>query len=327
MKVGIVGAGIAGLACAAHLEESGITSVLFDKGKRPAGRLATLQLDGMAWDFGAQYLKPGGGGAFAAQVAAWRQAGLLAPWLNGPDDALVGMPHMGSLVEAQCAGRDVRFGAAVQRLESDGPVWYLSGPGLREGPFAALAIAVPSEQAAPLLSLHDLDMAREAAAARSCPCWTGLAAFAEPLADLPDFLREGGAIAWAARNNSKPGRGPAECWVIQAGPEWSRQNLERERNEVAADLLALFASETGQALPAATFLTAHRWRFAEPFGQPGRPLWNPRLRLGACGDWCMAPQIEGAWRSGVELARRIAADLLEGAAKARRAFPLPDKLA
>ncbi|MFM5950285.1 MAG: NAD(P)/FAD-dependent oxidoreductase [Novosphingobium sp.] len=306
MRVGIVGAGMAGLACAARLKSSGIETVLFDKGKRPGGRLSTLSLDSQAWDFGAQYFKAGEG-SFAAQVALWRQAGLVADWDGGPDGALVGVPAMASLIEAQSGDHDVRFGSLVQRIESDGLSWFLSGPGLREGPFAALVIAIPSEQAAPLLSLHDLHMAREAAAARSQPCWTVMAGFPQPVPVGLDYLADIGAIAWAARDNSKPGRQSGECWVIQAGPEWTQRHLEADRDDVASQLLAIFAAEAAAALPNPSFLKAHRWRFALSYGQRGQTLWNPKLRLGACGDWCQSPPIEGAWRSGTELAERIAA--------------------
>lgn len=308
MRVGIVGAGIAGLVCAARLSESSIEPVLFDKGRRPGGRLSTLRLDDMAWDFGCQYLKAGDD-EFAAQVARWREAGLLAPWAGGPAGAMVGTPAMASLVEAQCAEHQVRFEALVHRLERDGDQWSVVGPGLHGGPFAAIAVATPAEQAAPLLSLHDLALAREAAAVRSQPCWTVMAAFAEPLAGIPDFLRDRGGIAWAARNNSKPGRAGAECWVIQASAEWSQANLEREREEIARDLLEEFAAELGASLPEPQFLKAHRWRFALSYGQHGTTLWNPRLRLGACGDWCVSGRVEGGWRSGVDLADRIIAEL------------------
>ena len=307
-KVAIVGAGIAGLACAGALRKAGIETMLFDKGRRPGGRLSSLQLDDMAWDLGAQYLLPGEG-AFAAQVAAWREAGLLAAWPDGPDGALVGLPAMSSLVAAQCAGHDVRFGVLVHRTEKDDAGWHVSGPGWREGPFAALVIATPAEQAAPLLSLHDLAMAREAAAARSHASWTAMIAFAEPLPGVPPLLRDRGAVAWAARNSSKPGRAGGECWVIQAGAEWSAAHLECDREEIADRLLALFAAEARIELPDPVFLKAHRWRFALPYGQTGTFPWNPALRLGACGDWCSAGSIEGAWRSGTQLAARIAGSL------------------
>lgn len=309
MKVGIVGAGVAGLACADRLRDSAIETVLFDKGRRPGGRLSTLSLDGLAWDFGAQYIKPDDG-AFAAQVTAWRQAGLVAPWPGGPEGALVPVPTMSALTAAQCAGHDVRFGAQVLRIAGGPSVWHLCGPDLDEGPFAALAIAIPSQQAAPLLSLHDLPMAREAAAARSQPCWAVMVAFAEPLSGLSDYIEQRGAIAWAARDNSKPGRDKSECWVIHADADWSQSHLEASREVVAALLMALFAAEAGRPLPTLTFLKAHRWRFARPYGQHEHTLWNPQLRLGACGDWCMSGQIGGAWRAGTDLADRIAAELL-----------------
>ncbi len=40
-EVAIVGAGIAGLSCATALAAAGRRVVLFDKGRRPGGRLAT----------------------------------------------------------------------------------------------------------------------------------------------------------------------------------------------------------------------------------------------------------------------------------------------
>lgn len=304
MKIGIVGAGIAGLACAARLKENGIEAVLFDKGRRPGGRLSSLSFDGRDWDFGAQYFKPHSDD-FAAEAARWQEARLVAPWPGGPDGALVGVPTMGALVAALCQDHDVRFSAQVQRIESDGLGWYLTGPDLCDGPFAAMVIAVPAEQAAPLISLHDLDMAREAASAKSHPCWTVMTAFAEPLAGLPDYIRDSGAIAWAARDNSKPGRGSQECWVIQASAEWSKAHLEQDRDVVAPQLLAAFAEATGAVLPEPTFLKAHRWRFGLSYGQRGRTQWNPRLRLGTCGDWITAPMIEGAWRSGVDMADQV----------------------
>ena len=159
-------------------------------------------------------------------------------------------------------------------------------------------------------------MAREALAARSLPCWTVMAGFAEPLPGLPHYIRDRGAIAWASRDNSKPGRGPHECWVIQASAEWSQTHLEQDREIVAPQLLAAFAESIGAILPEPTFLKAHRWRFGLSYGQRGRTLWNPRLRLGTCGDWITAPMIEGAWRSGVDMAGQVIETLVPAATRA-----------
>lgn len=320
MKVAIVGAGIAGLACAKRLTERGIDVALFDKGRRPGGRLSSLRLAEGEWDFGAPYFKVTDP-EFAAQAKVWEQAGLIARWPAGPDGAWVGVPAMNSLVAAETDRLQVRFDAQVLRIDQTEAGWSLSGPDLREGPFAAVVLAVPCEQAAPLLALHDLMMAQEAASVRSVPSWSVMAGFAEPLIGLPDMVRDQGPIRWAARNNSKPGRGTAECWVIHSASEWSRDNVEMAPERVAAELLGALALTSKAPLPDPVLLKAHRWRYAMPLGQRGAPLWNSGLRLGACGDWCVRPEIEGAWRSGVHLAERIA-DSMSSAASAAIAVPI-----
>lgn len=305
MKVAIVGAGIAGLACAESLREGGADVVVFDKGRRPGGRLSTLRLDHGTWDFGAQFVAPGSA-AFAAKLAAWVEAGVLAQWPGGPPDALVGVPAMASLIEIEAARLPVQFSVQVQSLQRGSQGWSLLCIGAVHGPFDAAVLAIPAEQAAPLLSLHDLTLAREAAAIRSHPCWTVMAAFDAPLRGLADVVQCAGPIAWAARNNSKPGRPPRECWVLQADAAWSQQHLEAEADWVANELLRRFCAETGltDGLQP-TFLKAHRWRFALPHAGHGVPHWNGNLKLGACGDWCAAPHIAGAWQSGAELAEQI----------------------
>lgn len=307
MRVGIVGAGIAGLACAERLSRHGVAAELFDKGTRPGGRLSTLRLETRAWDFGAQFIEPGKG-EFATQIERWRQAGVLEAWGAGPPGALVGVPAMASLVEDLRARHPVRFSARVDSITCSASRWVITGPELAAGPFDALVLAVPAEQAAPLLSLHDLHQAREAAAVRSRPCWTVMAAFAEPLPGSA-YLRAAGPIAWAARNNSKPGRPGEECWVIQASATWSQRNLERDREAIAQELLGAFERHRGGSPGAVTFLKAHRWRFAESHGHASQPLWNSRIRLGACGDWSIGPRIEDAWQAGTQLAERIVHDL------------------
>lgn len=305
MRVGIVGAGIAGLACAGQLAERAIGVSLFDKGNRPGGRLASVAIGEMAWDLGAQYFlarEP----SFVAQTAKWQAEGWIQPWLAGPDGAFVGRPAMASLLAEQCSRLDARFGMLVERIERSDAGWHLAGSGFDDGPFSALVIAVPAEQAAPLLALHDLDAAAEAAAVRSTPCWSVIATFAQAVPCQAHAVYDHGPLAIATCSRSKPGRGNVECWTLQASADWSRENLEMPREEVARQLLLHFSDRVGSPLPPPTFTKAHRWRFARPSGREGSFLWNSRLQLGACGDWCTGPTVEKAWQSGDELGRYLA---------------------
>ena len=223
---------------------------------------------------------------------------------------------MASILAAEAARHDVRFNALVQAIGRVGRSWHIIGPGLTDGPFDAVVIAVPAEQAASLIGLHDLNMAKEAATVRSVPSWTLMLAFEEPLDSVPDLLRPTGAIAWAARNSSKAGRPATDCWVIQAEAEWSARNLERDAADIAPDLFAHFAQVAGRALPPPVFQKAHRWRFALPRGGHGSPVWNSLLGLGTCGDWCSEPRIEAAWLSGEQLADQLFASTRKQSASA-----------
>ncbi len=58
------------------------------------------------------------------------------------------------------------------------------------------------------------------------------------------------------------------------------------------------------------YAQAHRWRFAKVETALEKPcLFDPDLRLGAAGDWCLGPRIEAAHDSGLALANAILSDL------------------
>jgi len=83
MRIGIVGAGMAGLACAEELTRHGHAVLLFDKGRGPGGRMSTRRIQTSAgeayFDHGAQYFTVRDD-AFRRQVAGWASEGVAAAW-------------------------------------------------------------------------------------------------------------------------------------------------------------------------------------------------------------------------------------------------------
>lgn len=310
MQIAIIGAGIAGLSCAQALAAAGHRVALFDKGRGPGGRMSTRRVEAggatLRFDHGAQYFTVRDP-AFRDQVARWAAAGHAAPWAPAGPDAWVGTPAMNAPVRALAADHAVTWGAPVTALIADGAGWRLEGVEAAGG-FDGVIVAVPAEQAAPLLEPHAPGFAATARACPSAPCWTVMAAFARPLPDAPEVLRGAGPIGWAARDGAKPGRGDAQSWVIQATPDWSAARIEAPGEAVAAELLAAFAAALGAPLPAPIHLAAHRWRYARSGAADatlGGALWDAGARLGACGDWLTGPRVEAAWLSGRQLAARI----------------------
>lgn len=306
MKIAIVGAGIAGLACADRLHDAGHQLVLFDKGRGPGGRMATRRValgEGLVvFDHGAQYLTARDP-AFADQLRRWAEAGLAARWPAAGTDAWVGVPGMSALVGDLAARHPVRWSDRVKALVRRDGAWFLDD---RPEPHDAAIVAVPAEQAAPLLAAHDPAMAGIAGSSVSAPCWTAMLAFAAPVAIAPAVLRDVSIMGWAARNSAKPGRGGPEAWVVQATPDWSRDHLEDEAQAVVDALLAALAEQAGGPLPDPLIRLGHRWRYAKVRSATAGALWNPALRLGAAGDWLIGPRVEDAWRSARMLAERVA---------------------
>jgi predicted NAD/FAD-dependent oxidoreductase len=318
-SVAIVGAGLAGLACAKTLAAHGVAARLLDKGRAAGGRMATrrVELDGQSYDFdhGAQFLTARGSLFRATLEAAHSQ-----PW---PDDARrVGFPRMSSIPRALAQGLDLTVAREIVEVLGEPGAWRLrhasaasvqrglrSGDALAEdGPFDAVVLAMPAPQAAKLLSAPAPHLAAVLDRVVMAPCWTLMAAFAERL-PLPDTMRmAGGPIGWAARDSSKPGRNAEhECWVVQAGPDWSRENLELSAAEAAKALLGAFAALAGGGLPLPLHTAAHRWRYALVETALGAPcLWDPALGLGAAGDWCIAARAEAAVESGAAMAALLA---------------------
>lgn len=312
MRVAIIGAGMAGLACAERLRAGGHEVALFDKGRGPGGRMSTRRVETaagtVAIDHGAPYFTARTP-AFRALVEQWAQAGVVARWPEAGSDAWVGTPGMNAPIRALAGHHAVTWDCLITGLMRDDQGWRLLNTDDPLGPFDAVVIAIPAEQAAPLLALHDFAMVRRAVTAQTRPCWALLLAFAEPIDAAPAIIRHHGIIAAAIRNSAKPGRTGPESWVIQAASHWSACHLEDEPPAIAARLLDAFAAlldrPVSRPLPAPLVATAHRWRFAMPTDNLDGALWNPTLRLGACGDWLLSGYVELAWISGTTLGERM----------------------
>ena len=308
MQIAIVGAGMAGLNCATRLAALGHEVALFDKGRGPGGRMATrrVEADGtmLRFDHGAQYFTARDP-RFVEQVARWEREGVVARWDVAGEDAWVGTPAMNAPIKAMAGRHDVQFGTRIEQLLRAGDGWQLDGDGAPDRRFDAVVVALPAEQARPLLQPHAGAMGDLADATSSAPCWTIMAAFEQRLPWEQDSIRHHGAIGWAARNNAKPGRGSAECWVVQASPDWSRTHLEDEATAVETALLDQLADAIGAPLPPRLAISAHRWRFARSGAAGKEALWDAQQRIGVCGDWLIGPRVEAAYLSGLLLAETV----------------------
>lgn len=313
MRVGIIGAGMAGLSCADGLVAHGHAVTLFDKARGPGGRMSTRRmttpLGEATFDHGAQYFTVRDP-AFRSLVDEWELQGLVARWMPAGKEAWVGVPGMNAVIRAMVARHDTRYARMVQGIARVGGGWRLVGEQIEADPFDALVLALPAEQTAALLGPIDLEMARQAAMARSQPCWSSMFAFYAPLGTDRDVVRDHGPIGWAARNSAKPGREGPEAWVVQAKPSWSAAHLAAPPARIQKLMLAALAEALGIEIENPIASAAHRWLYALSAGSGQGALWNSEIGIGVCGDWLLGPRVECAWLSGRTLADAMAASML-----------------
>lgn len=304
----IVGAGMAGLACATALRARGADVLLLDKGRSAGGRMSTKRIEtsvGEAmFDYGAQYFTVRDS-EFRVEVDRWINAGFVAPWPSAGADAFVGVPGISEPLRKLATPLAVEWSMQVTKVERTGEVWDItcSDGTLRHA--SALVLALPAEQAEALLLTSSPRFAAVAGGVRTLPCWSVMAAFDRRLPLPADCLRDHPVLGWAARNSSKPGRSGPESWVLQASPEWSDAHINDDPADVIAALLQVLSEDFAGQIPTPIATAAHRWRYARSGSCGGATLWDERLQLGVCGDWLIGPRVESAWLSGTKLAAKM----------------------
>jgi len=317
--IAIVGAGMAGLSCAFHLQTRGLETSVFDKSGGPSGRMSTRLGDDWQCDHGAPYFTARHPD-FRAEVTRWQQAGVAGLWeprlqllgeqpLQDPDQALdrfVGVPRM--TAPAHLLAKDLALTphSTIHQVQRRADGWHLlsAEQGWLGRPFDSVLVALPAPQAAPLLQQCAPALASVADRANMRGCWALMLRFAAAL-DLPfdAAIVNQGPLRWVARDSSKPGRSGIETWVLHASADWSSAHLEQDADWVAASLLQAFG-ELGTPAPQAW--TVHRWRYAgtaHPLNQGC--IWDATHNLGLCGDWLNDGTVEGAWLSGRQLAQHV----------------------
>ncbi len=324
LRVAIVGAGIAGLMCGRTLVDHGIEVKVFEKSRGVGGRMATRRTSaGPQFDHGAQYFTVRDA-RFDRYLKSWTHDGIVAPWegriatlANGQlawkenkTPRFVGVPGMSAVCRHLATDLDVEFQVRVHPPRRIDNTWWLTDEqGKQLGEFDCVITSAPAPQSAELLGAVP-GLQQLAQSAQMSGCWAAMIAFEKEL-DLPldGAFVDQSPLSWIARNDTKPGRNAAqECWVLHASPEWTTQNIEIDSELALTQLLNAFWQATGIAARTPSYSAIHRWRYAiptEPLDH--RCLIDSELRIGACGDWCSGPRVEGALLSGMAMAGRVLA--------------------
>jgi renalase len=312
-EVLVVGGGVAGVACARLLHDTGVPVVVRDRGRRLGGRMAVRTVAGRPIDIGAAYFTVSHP-AFGATVQEWQEAGLAYPWTDtfhvATPDGLLGTTTgpmrfaaplgLRSLVEAMAVGLPVSNNDEVRSV---GP-----GPIVDGQPYAAVVLAMPGPQARDILS-DELSAERAEADHMWEPAISLIARYRERT--WPDvdgvFVNDSPLLTYIADDGRRRGDGEAVL-VAHSTPLLAAAHLD-EPQRVQEAMLDELSTVLGIGGPPEDVFVK-RWSLAKPLRAADAPFHLGSAHVGLCGDgWHGAPKIESAFLSGQAVARAVARSL------------------
>lgn len=321
-RIAMIGAGLGGLMCSRILQDHGLDVQVYEKSHRAGGRASTRKADqSLQFDHGAQYFtirNP----HWEPFLESWIADNHVARWTGrigainsaGQLDSLpsvsrfVGTPAMESLAKHLASELNIHISTAVASVSRSERGYKLLGDsGHNLGNYDCVLFNCPPKQIISLLPagcnwqdrIHQVPMV---------PCWAVMVAL-ENRWELPfeGAFVNCGNLSWIARDSSKPARASLpDTWVLHSTLDWAENNINLTEEQAIECLIAEAECVTLQNMPRPSYAAAHRWKSSRPKESlPEASLWDERNWLGACGDWCRGPRIEGSITSGMALAGRV----------------------
>jgi predicted NAD/FAD-dependent oxidoreductase len=330
----IVGAGVAGLACARDLRVSGRSVIVLEKSRGVGGRCATRRVEGQPVDHGPAFLH-GADREFLGTVLELPSGERIDGWpARTRGEGRPCLPRAfsrgercvalrgGMTVLPKRLARDLdvrpnveirsigRAGGFVEAVDAEGRAF--------RAPVAVLT--PPAPQTSDLLNSLDPG-SRETDAIRSVlgmitsiSCLTVLAGYPAdvPLPEWQMLYPEDSRLLHVVSLDSDKRAEPAfTVLVLQGLPGWSRVRLDTDPARWAAEALAEAQRLIGPWAGDPLWVQTHRWRYAR--AGTGSELTRPMIaaledgaRIGLAGEiFSPGGGVQGAWRSGRRLAARL----------------------
>ncbi len=320
--IAIIGAGLSGLVLARHLSTDAEVS-LFEKSRGVSGRMSTRYAGDFTFDHGAQ--------CFTARTLAFqqflepfKQSGLIKAWQPNVitlekgqkpykrdwfEPHYIAVPKMNALNKHLALGLNVELEchvADIRRYQKKWRLMSIKGTPLGEFDWVICAAPAPQTRALmpPIFNGHEA-LKR----VKMDGCFTLMLGFDKPLPFAWHAAKvKNSPIEWITNESSKPERSTSPALSIQTHNAWAEKHLDDDLTKVEARLLAEISALLGFDATKNTYQSLHRWRYAETSESTAEPyLIHQSEKLAACGDWCTANRVEGAFTSGHSLAEAIIA--------------------
>ncbi len=333
-EIVIIGAGMAGIACAIELQQSGKTVLILEKSRGVGGRMATRRLYDTCADHGTCYLSPKDR-RFQQVFDRLIAAEIVRSWTStvhildrdgnlSPDPDLypryIAPAGMSSIAKFLAADLDIRLDRKVTKIEATGSGWRIAIAGAPPTEIFAKTVisTIPAPQAVDLLEpiahslpIDSIDQLRSIEFAPSITVMVGYtpAQLAEWYAHYPHVCAvscpDDTQLAWLGVDSSKRDLAAPPVFVLQSTAEFAEHYIARNDPQQAATALLSHAGD--RFLP---WLAAPQWQQTQVwrYAFAKNPLTVPYLQIDhpapliLTGDWCGGRKVESAVLAGLAVA-------------------------
>lgn len=307
-SVAIIGAGLSASVCAKSLNGLVKNITLFERSSYIGGRLhlsnelATTHSFTISTPF------------FQQVVDRWMLDSLVSeitPWnveiSDEETNSLVNTqseysikPRMTVLVESLLEGVNIRLNTEVADIEKSGDRWRLFD---FEGGYLGQFDSVIFTSSAP--SVYDIIKPSELLMSQikkiqHASVWSVVLLLNEKeniAFDYATFIDSSLSSCFRNEDNTV---------VLQSTPEWSEKYAALSMDQVADQLSEEFCRLTHVNVDSILVTSVKFWSNKSPINTVGEDcLFDDTTGLGACGDWCTSPRVEGAVISGFSIADRV----------------------
>lgn len=318
-KIAVIGAGLSGLNIAKTLKDKFDVDV-FEKSSKPGGRIASRRTSSVTFDHGAQFFSVKSA-AFARFIQPIKEAGVIVDWQarfveldqervisqrnwTSEFPHYVGYPSMSEIGKWLSTGLNIYYDFQVSKLEQQetGGWSVVSAEGKCLSVYDWVIFTAPVHQSIQLLP-SEANFKTALAQIKMLPCYALMVKLVEPPEfDFDAALVKNTNISWISVNHTKPGR-TGYSLVIHASNAWAAANIHRPLEHIREAMLSTVFEITGLKPETVEEAQVKKWLYANTSRQNGKRFFiDEKLKLAACGDWCIAGRIEAAFTSSSALA-------------------------
>jgi len=333
----IIGAGIAGLTSAKHLEDQGFSVTLVDKGRGFGGRLSTRRIKGLHFDHGTQYFTAGGD-AFKAEVARWKKQGWVRKWfesLTFSDERVdkgshpryvpksTGMTSLPKELAGELKG-DLHRGERVKSIAFENALWTATCDSGLTLSAKAVLITSPVPQTLDVFEASKLALSKPdkktLSSIRYAPSLTVMLTLKKGVfSDLGEGMKFPNAcdLNWVGNNTHKYKQNKDNvALTLQASAAFSTKHFDSEEGPILDALLNAITPYAPITREHIAEKQLHKWRYAfaeTPVDKTFMTIVLPSLSgasLVLAGDaFGERAKIETSWQSGRDAADALAKQL------------------